>query len=301
MSNSFSVSCPHCAQPVAVEYADRLIYDLTCPHCARPFTLFVRKQKFEVLFDLGTSALLAGYAREAVSSFAAALERCFEFYVRAFALEQASGAGLTLEEAQSRLEATWKLVDRQSERQVGMLALAYLLREGRPPDFLKPQALGSEFRNAVIHRGMLPRREEVEDYAAQVFEIIDRLLRELGAATLQVQALDELEFARHFAALPAGVPAITQEHPSLFRARMHGHFQDGSVQANAAQNLGNQGNQWNSEGHNVSLEKLPAAAFQQAAQAAFQHPGNQAGQLGRYQGRTPAEVFRAALSDYRGE
>lgn len=288
MSNSFGVTCPHCAESVAVEYADRLIYDLTCPHCGQNFVLFVRKQKFEVLFDLGTSALLAGYAREAVSSFAAALERCFEFYVRAFALEQASGAGLALEEAQARLEATWKLVDRQSERQMGMLALAYLLREGRPPDFLRPQSLGSEFRNAVIHRGMLPRREEVEDYAAQVFEVIDRLLRELGEATLQVQALDELEFARHFAALPPGMPAVTQEHPGLFRARMHGHFQAGSAAVIS--------NKWTAGVGNVSLEKLPATAFQQAAQAAFQTPVNQPE---RYQGRTPAEVFRAALSDYR--
>ncbi|WP_315941220.1 hypothetical protein [Deinococcus sp. Marseille-Q6407] len=204
MSTAFSVACPHCVRAVPVEYADRLIYDLICRHCGGAFCLFVRRQKFEVLFELGTEALLAGYAREAVSSFAAALERCFEFYVWAFALEQAASRGLSLEEAQAALEATWKLADRQSERQLGMLALAYLLREGRPPDFLKPQVLGSEFRNAVIHRGALPRREEVENYAAQVFEVIDRLLRELGPATLQVQLLDELEFSRHFAGLPTG-------------------------------------------------------------------------------------------------
>ena len=94
MSRGLSVACPHCAQSLPVEYADRLIYDLICPHCMQPFCLFVRRQKFEVLFELGTEALLAGYAREAVSSFAAALERCFEFYVRAYALEQAAGQGL---------------------------------------------------------------------------------------------------------------------------------------------------------------------------------------------------------------
>ena len=107
MSRGLSVACPHCAAEVAVEYADRLIYDLHCPHCEQPFCLFVRRQKFEVLFELGTEALLAGYAREAVSSFAAALERCFEFYVRAYALERAAGQGLSLEEAHAALETTW--------------------------------------------------------------------------------------------------------------------------------------------------------------------------------------------------
>ncbi|MDO4262595.1 MAG: hypothetical protein Q4C67_00170 [Deinococcus sp.] len=276
--SSFSVVCPHCGEAVLAEYAERLIYDLSCPHCERPFCLFVRRQKFEVLFELGTSALLAGYAREAVSNFAAALERCFEFYVRAYALEQAAGKGLSLEEAQAGLDATWKLVDRQSERQSGMLALAYLLREGRPPEFLKPQALGSEFRNAVIHRGALPRREEVEDYAAQVFGIIDRLLSELGEATLQVQALDELEFSRHFAALPPGTPAVTQEHPGLFRARMHGRFQAAD---------GAQGQPLAFLDGPLPQSKVPGAAAQDAARAAFRAPLN----------RTPAEVFRAALSD----
>ncbi|GHG04466.1 hypothetical protein GCM10017783_16360 [Deinococcus piscis] len=276
MSN-LSVACPHCAQSLPVEYADRLIYDLICPHCMQPFCLFVRRQKFEVLFELGTEALLAGYAREAVSSFAAALERCFEFYVRAYALEQAAGQGLSLEEAQAHLDATWRLVDRQSERQTGMLALAYLLREGRPPEFLRPQALGSEFRNAVIHRGALPRRDEVEDYAAQVFGIIDRLLSELGSATLQVQALDELEFSRHFAALPPGTPAVTQEHPGLFRARMHGRFQ-----------TENDGTPEFLHGP-LPATKVSGTAAQDAARAAFEAPLN----------RTPAEIFRAALSDYR--
>lgn len=274
--NTFGVACPHCGQNQDIEYADRLIYDLTCRSCGQPFCLFVRKQKFEVLFDLGAEALLAGFAREAVSSFAAALERCFEFYVRAFALEQASGQAEDLEAAWQRLDATWRLVDRQSEQQVGMLALAYLLREGRPPDFLRPQALGSEFRNAVIHRGYLPRREEVEDYAAQVFGLIDRLLGELGESVLQLQILDELEFARHLAAQPAGTLAVTQEHPGLFRARMHGQYH--------AANAGEKWPRGGSAGEKLSRLLGPSSALPADA------PLNE--------GRSPAEVFRTALREF---
>ncbi|MEW6420669.1 MAG: hypothetical protein AB1511_02920, partial [Deinococcota bacterium] len=149
----FPTTCPTCAREVPVEFADSAVHDVVCPFCGARYVVYVRKHKFEVLFDLGTKALLDGYAREAVASFAAALERFFEFYVRAFALERAAGAESDVGEALAALDATWRHVSSQSERQLGMLALAYLLRERRAPDFLTPGALGTDFRNRVIHRG----------------------------------------------------------------------------------------------------------------------------------------------------
>ena len=87
----FPTTCPQCAHVNRAEFADSSVHDLRCARCGARYCVLVRKQKFEVLFDLGTRALMDGYAREAVASFAAALERFFEFYVRAFALEQAAG------------------------------------------------------------------------------------------------------------------------------------------------------------------------------------------------------------------
>ncbi|EYB68427.1 hypothetical protein DEIPH_ctg023orf0008 [Deinococcus phoenicis] len=218
----FPTVCPGCAREVRAEFADSAIHDLTCPHCGTRYCVFVRKHKFEVLFDLGTRALLDGYAREAVASFAAALERFFEFYVRAFALERAADAAGDFGEALAALDGTWRHVASQSERQVGMLALAYLLREGREPDFLTPKALGADFRNRVIHRGYLPRRAEVDAYAARVFALIDRLLTELGGSAAHAELSQEQAFAAHLAALPEGVTAIFEEHPGMFRARRFG-------------------------------------------------------------------------------
>lgn len=216
----FPAVCPHCQREVQVEFADSAVHDVTCPHCAARFCVFVRKQKFEVLFDLGTRALMDGYAREAVASFAAALERFFEFYVRSFALERAALAGQTdFDGAAGILESTWRHVSSQSERQVGMMALAYLLHEGREPDFLTAKALGADFRNRVIHRGYLPRREEVDTYAARVFALIDRLLGELGTGAAHAELAQERQFAAHLAALPDGVTAVFEEHPGMFRAR----------------------------------------------------------------------------------
>ena len=53
---------------------------LECPrHGPGPVLL---GHKFELLFDLGALAILDGYYREAVSSFAACVERFYEFYFR---------------------------------------------------------------------------------------------------------------------------------------------------------------------------------------------------------------------------
>lgn len=204
------------------DFTDSSVHDVTCAQCGARYCLFLRKQKFEMLFDLGTRALMDGYAREAVSSFAAALERFMEFYVRATALERAANTERDFDEALSALEGTWRHVASQSERQVGMFALAYLLREGREPEFLNARALGADFRNRVIHRGFLPRRDEVEAYAAQVFTLIDRLLTELGPAAAHAELAQERAFARHMDTLPDGVTAVFEEHPGMFRARRFG-------------------------------------------------------------------------------
>lgn len=218
----FPTTCPSCHREGQVEFSDSAIHDVTCPSCGTRYVVYVRKHKFEVLFDLGTRALMDGYAREAVASFAAALERFFEFYVRAVALERAAGAEEDFARALAALDSTWRHVASQSERQVGMLALAYLLREGREPDFLTPKALGTDFRNRVIHRGYLPRREEVETYAARVFALIDRLLTELGPGAAHAELAQEQAFAAHLAGQPEGVTAVFEEHPGMFRARRFG-------------------------------------------------------------------------------
>ncbi|SEJ81754.1 hypothetical protein SAMN04488058_12041 [Deinococcus reticulitermitis] len=218
----FPTVCPSCGRENRTEFTDSGVHDLRCAHCQGRYCLFVRKQKFEMLFDLGTRALLDGYAREAVASFAAALERFFEFYVKAFALERAAEQGGEFGDARAVLDGTWRHVASQSERQLGMFALAYLLREGREPAFLDSKSLGADFRNRVIHRGYLPRRAEVEEYAARVFSLIDELLGRLGDAAAHAELLQELTFAAHRDTLGDDVISVFEEHPGMFRARRFG-------------------------------------------------------------------------------
>ena len=66
---------------------------------------------FELLFDFGCSALLDGYSREAVTSFASSFERFQEFACRfLFARRNLSSEGV---------DHWWKEVATSSERQMG--------------------------------------------------------------------------------------------------------------------------------------------------------------------------------------
>ncbi len=95
---------------VEAELRDDLAFDAQCPHGHK--TLFVwEAQKFEILFEMGALALLDGYGREAISSFAAAQERFHEFCIKVFL----TGNGVNRDE----FIRTWKLVSSQSERQLG--------------------------------------------------------------------------------------------------------------------------------------------------------------------------------------
>ena len=83
--------CPHCKQEKSErqyhiksgELLDNLTFRTVCPN-GHESVIVAEAQKFEVLYDMGISALLDGYCREAVSSFAAAQERFHEFCIRVF-------------------------------------------------------------------------------------------------------------------------------------------------------------------------------------------------------------------------
>ena len=147
----FPTACPHCTRDFQAEFADSHVHDLTCPHCGGKSCVFVRKQKFEMLFDLGTRALMDGYAREAVASFSAALERFFEFYVKAAALERAQAlASVNLTTRAQRDEIADAIGGFRFTTGFGK-TLSRLLRAG----------IG------VHHAGMLPRYRRLVETLAQ--------------------------------------------------------------------------------------------------------------------------------------
>lgn len=57
-----------------VEFRDDGCYEVVCRRGHSTVTL-LQEEKYEVLFEIGVNAILDGYYREAVASFAASLER----------------------------------------------------------------------------------------------------------------------------------------------------------------------------------------------------------------------------------
>jgi hypothetical protein len=145
----------------AVEVQDSGLYRLTCER-GHESVVFVQEQKFEVLYEIGVNAICDRYYREAVTSFTAALERFYEFAIRVICLDR--------EILPSSIDQTWKAVAAQSERQFGAYAFLSLLHFGIPPQALTRSQ--NEFRNAVVHKGTIPSREDAIAYGQVVLNLI---------------------------------------------------------------------------------------------------------------------------------
>ena len=123
------------------------LYRFTCPRGHQSIRC-LQQMRFEILFEIAAHAIIDGYYREAIISFASALERYFEFYVRVRCDQMGVSPG--------DLAATWKPISKQSERQLGAYAFVHLIASKSPPGLLSHR--NAEFRNDVVHRGRIPER-----------------------------------------------------------------------------------------------------------------------------------------------
>jgi Arc/MetJ-type ribon-helix-helix transcriptional regulator len=164
---------------VFVEMEGEHLFRITCPQ-GHDSVIGLQQPRFKILYESGALALLDGYYREAVGSFASSMERFHEYWVRATFLQNGT--------APEAFDATWKLL-KQSERQYGGFLLLYLRETGRLASHLPPRLV--EFRNDVVHKGEFPSRSEAADYAEQALEVIVPLYRELQeSASKGIAALD---------------------------------------------------------------------------------------------------------------
>ena len=154
-----------------VEIEDGSYYEITCLR-GHSRAAILTTRKFEILFEFGAMAQLDGYPREAVSSFPVALERFYEYWVKAHLLHA--------QIAPAELDAAWRQVSAQSERQLGAFSLLYI-REYYTPAPMLPQRV-TEFRNKVIHKGYIPTRIDCVKYGDAVLELIRKNIRELWSS-----------------------------------------------------------------------------------------------------------------------
>jgi hypothetical protein len=125
--------------------------------------------KHHVLFQSGCHALLDHYTNEAVSTFSAALERAYEFFLRV--------AYRRLGLPSALFDASWKHMKAQSERQFGAFLALFPTIVGE--SFELPEKI-PQLRNRVIHRGYIASFDEVMEYAAIIFTLIRDLMRVLS-------------------------------------------------------------------------------------------------------------------------
>ena len=151
-----------------VEVRDDGRYETTCPNGHKSITV-LQEQKFEILFDIGAYAISDGYYREAVSSFTSSLERFYEFFITAVFYEKG------IDDA--AFNNSWKLVARQSERQLGAFIFLHTNEFKRPPMVLREKDV--QFRNDVIHRGRIPSKIEALAYGQVVLDLIRPILRDV--------------------------------------------------------------------------------------------------------------------------
>lgn len=143
-------------------------YLFECMHGHKSETL-LQHHKFEILFDIGAYAILDGYYREAVSSFASSLERFYEFCVRVISKRHGMSKDI--------FGKAWKLMSKQSERQLGAFIFLWVIEFGKLPDLLNDKKMKSDedmikFRNRVVHEGKIPNREEAIKFGNAVLEVL---------------------------------------------------------------------------------------------------------------------------------
>jgi hypothetical protein len=160
---------------------------------------------FQLLFDLGLLAFKDGYHRESVTSFAASLERFFEFTVKVIARKH----GLP----DDVLTDVWKDLARQSERQLGAYLVLFAVSLGREAPSLGKKMV--ELRNNVTHKGSIPSAAEAAAYGDDVL----RVMREaLGA--LSRDHRDQIRAQMHSSILPAAKRAESAGSPVVLAAPM---------------------------------------------------------------------------------
>jgi hypothetical protein len=203
------VPCTRCARPqqglpnrtfAFIEYHDSAVYRVACSE-GHETVLILQEQKCEVLFQIGAQATIDGYYREAIVSFTASMERFQEFAIRCL-LDEAEVAEAVVSEA-------WRKVLNQTERQLGAFIFLWVDRFKALPPLLRNDDAG--FRNAVVHKGRIPTREEAVSYGGRILDVVRpamRLLKEQLADEIRNAVVAHLHRAQEEAG-GADVPTVT--------------------------------------------------------------------------------------------
>jgi hypothetical protein len=185
-------------EPFFVPYYEDRIAHITCSR-GHKSVYVIQSQKFEVLMESGVNALAAGFTLEACASFSTALERLYEFALKVLATH--------CDVTEEAYNETYKEMSRQSERQLGAFLVLFALQFGSA---YKPNRSIVEFRNSVIHKGLIPTPQEAHEFCSKVYSeilcVTERLQANLSEAMTRVVSADLQE---RYAKADANLPKTT--------------------------------------------------------------------------------------------
>ena len=199
---------PNFSSLAAMRMPDDGVIDAICPAGHRTFTI-VQQAKFEILSYLAVKGVLDGYYRDAIASFTASLERLYEYFIKA--------ANAKVGVDRERTDEVWNLISAQSERQLGAFYFTYLMVTGAAPAVMPTSKI--RLRNAVVHKGRLPTREEAVAYGQAVADCARPVIELLRSPAYEnvVQMLTHESLAeRQGRAAQAGVRSSTCCIPTPF-------------------------------------------------------------------------------------
>jgi hypothetical protein len=185
-------------------YDDRVAY----VECSRGHksALLVQSLKFEVLLESGAKALLAGFTLEAAASFSSGLERCYEFALKVLLLRRDMELVI--------YDAMFKEMSRQSERQLGAFLALYALEFGESYVVNKKT---TEFRNAVIHKGLIPTAEEARVFCTNVYGDVFALVQRLRTnCASEINTAIQLDLGARTKTLPPNTSVATSTGTMFF-------------------------------------------------------------------------------------
>ncbi|MBD8254434.1 hypothetical protein IFT96_03555 [Pseudomonas fluorescens] len=187
-----------------VEFQDSHLYEFTCSKGHKSSCLLLQ-QKFEILFAIGSHAILDGYYREAVASFTSSLERFYEYFIKVKLLDEKNQP--------SMINKTWKEISSQSERQLGAFIVLYAQTFKNEPKLLAQSKV--TFRNAVVHKGKIPSKSEALDYGQAVLDVInpiaDQMMSKFEHGMMEAALLHAME---HRKPMPDSPPQPLQSATS---------------------------------------------------------------------------------------
>lgn len=169
---------------IEVEYTNDEQLVGRCPS-GHEGSIAVQNFDCEILFDMGGMALQDGFTREAVTAFAAALERAYELYIRVIFERENDPPKWTETEGEPGdpnrfrpldqiFDPLWKHhLGNQSERQLGAFAALFALNERDEPPLLSNTWVS--FRNKCTHKGVIPSYDKALDYGGEVMRIIEQI------------------------------------------------------------------------------------------------------------------------------